>query len=82
MRPPATVLRALSSGMFGDRHVLQRRFIHSTVKRRLNGGKLSPSLPSRAKLPARAPERLSRVQAAAGALRALHALTWRQGGTK
>lgn len=64
-QPPATVLRALSSGLFGDRHVLQCHFIQSTVKQRLNSGKLSPSLLSRAKLPTR-PERLSRDPPAHG----------------
>lgn len=76
-RPPATGLQALSPGLFGDRHILQRRFIRTTVKRRLNSGKLSPSLLSCAKLPTHAPERLSRVQAGA---RALRTRTCRQGG--
>lgn len=63
--PPAVVLRALSSGLFGDRHILQRRFIRSTGKRRLNSRRLSHWHRHARSFP-HAPERLSCVPRPAG----------------
>lgn len=77
-RPPAMVLRALSSGLSGDRHVPQCRLIRSAVKRRLNSGKPSPLLPSHGKLPARPRAPVSRPTGT----RALCTCTCHPGGTE